>query len=59
MSTTSPVSFRFASDVKLLLEKAAALDHRSQTNFLENLIRTYCENKKISIAPITKTTPKK
>ena len=44
-----PMSFRFAPEVKALLEKAAASDHRSQANFLEHLIRTYCLNHAISV----------
>ena len=47
------MSFRFAPEVKALLEKAAALDHRSQANFLESLIRTHCLNHDIFVdAPI-------
>ena len=59
----APMSFRFAPEVKALLEKAAALDHRSQANFLESLIRTYCLNHDIfvnaSVAPTTNKTSSK
>ncbi len=46
MSTT-PVSFRFSAEVKELLEKAAAQQHRSQTNFLELLIISHCQKNDI------------
>ena len=51
MSANAPVSFRFTPEVKTLLEKAAASDHRSQTNFMEILIRNYCASHGISSSP--------
>ena len=51
MPATAPVSFRFNPEVKILLEKAAASDHRSQTNFMEILIRAYCASHGISTEP--------
>ena len=54
------MSFRFAPEVKALLEKAAALEHRSQANFLESLIRTHCLNHDIFVdSSATKSTAKR
>ena len=47
MSAPAPVSFRFAPEVKALLEKAAAASHRSQANLLEHLLIEYCKKEGI------------
>lgn len=49
MSIT-PVSFRFAPEVKDLLEQAAKSVHRSQANFMEFLIIEYCKKEGIQPA---------
>ena len=46
---TVAVSFRVSPRFKLLLETAAAREHRSQTNMLETLLFTYCEKKGLEI----------
>lgn len=48
---TVAVSFRVSPRFKLLLEAAAAREHRSQTNMLETLLFAYCEKKGLDIAP--------
>ena len=48
---TVAVSFRVSPRFKLLLETAAAREHRSQTNMLETLLFTYCEKKGLDIEP--------
>lgn len=40
---TIPVSFRVSPRFKVLLEAAAAREHRSMTNMLESLLFEYCE----------------
>lgn len=40
---TVAVSFRVSPRFKLLLEAAAAAQHRSQTNMLEALLFEFCE----------------
>ena len=47
---TVAVSFRVSPRFKLLLEAAAAREHRSQTNMLEMLLFAYCEQHGISEA---------
>ena len=47
---TISVSFRVSPRFKLLLEAAAAREHRSQTNMLEMLLFAYCEQHGISEA---------
>ena len=59
---TVAVSFRVSPRFKLLLEAAAAREHRSQTNMLETLLFTYCEQKGLGIEadqPSTKKAPAK
>ncbi len=48
---TVPVSFRVSPRFKLLLETAAASQHRSQTNMLETLLFDYCAKQGIE-APV-------
>jgi hypothetical protein len=40
---TVPISFRVSPQFKALLEQAAARERRSQTNMLETLLFSYCE----------------
>jgi hypothetical protein len=51
---TIAVSFRVSPRFKLLLEAAAATQHRSQTNMLERLLFDFCEQEGIQVP----TTPK-
>ena len=44
---TIAVSFRVSPRFKLLLEAAAAREHRSQTNMLETLLFDFCEQQGI------------
>jgi uncharacterized protein (DUF1778 family) len=44
---TVAVSFRVSPRFKLLLEAAAAREHRSLTNMLEALLYSYCEQEHI------------
>jgi uncharacterized protein (DUF1778 family) len=39
------ISFRVSPRFKRLLEEAAALEHRSQTNMLEVLLFKHCEQR--------------
>lgn len=48
---TVAVSFRVSHRFKLLLETAAAREHRSQTNMLETLLFSYCEKNGINVEP--------
>lgn len=48
---TTAVSFRVSPRFKLLLEAAAAREHRSQTNMLENLLFVHCEQNGIEVPP--------
>ena len=48
---TIAVSFRVSPRFKLLLEAAAARDHRSQTNMLETLLFDHCERQGIVVKP--------
>ena len=47
---TIAISFRVSPRFKLLLEAAAAREHRSQTNMLESLLFNYCEQKGLDAA---------
>lgn len=47
---TVSVSFRVSPRFKQLLESAAALERRSQTNMLEVLLFTHCEQHNIAWA---------
>lgn len=49
------VSFRVTPRFKLLLEAAAASEHRSQTNMLEMLLFEFCAKNRIQ--PTTQDTP--
>lgn len=46
---TVAVSFRVSPRFKLLLEAAAAREHRSQTNMLETLLFEYCKHSGLAI----------
>jgi hypothetical protein len=48
---TVAVSFRVSPRFKLLLEAAAAREHRSLTNMLEALLYSYCEQEHIEPRP--------
>lgn len=45
---TVSISFRVSPRFKQLLEAAAALERRSQTNMLEVLLFTHCEKHRIA-----------
>jgi hypothetical protein len=47
------VSFRVSPRFKVLLEAAAAREHRSQTNMLEKLLYAFCEQQGIEAEPAT------
>jgi hypothetical protein len=48
------VSFRVSARFKRLLEEAAALEHRSQTNMLEVLLFKHCEQRHVGADQATK-----
>lgn len=48
---TVAVSLRVSPRFKLLLEVAAAREHRSQTNMLEALLYAYCEQHGVETSP--------
>ena len=52
------VSFRVSPRFKCLLAAAAARERRSQTNMLEMLLFTYCEERGLQASPAEKTESK-
>lgn len=55
---TVAVSFRVSPRFKKLLEAAAALEHRSQTNMLETLVFGYCEQHAIELPTLAASPPR-
>ncbi|MBK4736791.1 hypothetical protein JJB74_19370 [Noviherbaspirillum sp. DKR-6] len=47
------MSFRVSPKFKVLLEAAAAREHRSLTNMLETLLFTYCDQQGLTEASST------
>jgi uncharacterized protein (DUF1778 family) len=43
------VSFRLSRELKKLLERAAAMENRSQTNMLETLLLAHCKRNGIKL----------
>lgn len=56
---TVAVSFRVSPRFKLLLEAAAARQHRSQTNMLETLLFDFCEQHGIELSEVPPNDTKK